>query len=136
MIVDTQDHQEWCSAGQQGPGSVLKVSPATRVHLDLKETEEHQVLQDLQVHQDFQLPVVVVCPDLQASQEREVSGETPAPQGCLCQVPLDVRGLLVPRVHRGSPDHRATPRVDRTAWLDRPGVPACRASRVTQEQRA
>lgn len=53
-------------------GSALKVSPVTPDHLDSKEIEDHQVYQDLQEHLDFQLLVVVVSLDLQASQERGV----------------------------------------------------------------
>lgn len=91
---------------------------------------------DLQDHQDFHLPVVVVSPELQASQEREVKRERAALQGCLCQVPLDVRGLLVPRVNQGSLDLLAFPQQDRTASPESLGVPACREKEGTQERRA
>lgn len=78
--------------------------------------------------------MVVVSLDLQASQERGVRRETSALQGCLCQVPLDVQGLLVPRVHQGFPDLRAFPRQDKTASLESPGVPVCREREVTLER--
>lgn len=91
---------------------------------------------DLQDNQDFQLPVVVVSPELQVSQEIEVKRERAALQGCLCQVPLDVRGLLVPRVNQGSPDLPAFPQQDKTVSPESPGVPASRETEGTQERRA
>lgn len=95
-----------------------------------------QVSQDLREHQDSQLLVVAVSLDLQASQEREVRRETPALQGCLCQVPRDVRELLVPRVNLDSLDLQAFLQQDKTASLESPGGKACREREVTQERRA
>lgn len=137
MTVDTQAHQDWCSVDrQEEDGSVLKESPASQGDLESKEIEDRQVYQDLQEHQDFQLSVVVVSLELQASQEREVRRETSALQGCLCLVPQDVQGLLEPRVNQGSLDLQALPQEDNPASVESPGVLVCRERGVTLERRA
>lgn len=110
-----------------------KVSPVTLDHLDLKEIGDQEVYPDLQEHQEFQVTVLVVSLDLQASQERRVRRERVALRGCLCQVPPAVQEVLALRVHQGSPDLQAFPQQGKTASLEIPGVPVCRAREVTQE---
>lgn len=95
--------------------SVQKVSQGILDHLESKETEDLKVYQDLQEHQEFQLPVAVVSLDHLASQETEVRREILVLQDCLCQVPQDVQVLLVPRVFQGLLDLQAFPQEEETA---------------------
>lgn len=80
--------------------------------------------------------VVVVSLDSQATLEREVKRENKVHQGFLCQVPLDVQGLLVHRVHQVRPDLQAFPQEDRAVLLESLAVLVCRGREVTQENLA
>lgn len=95
-----------------------------------------QVYQDLQVHQEFQLQVVVVTLDRLASQEREVRRESLAFQECLCRVPQVVRDLPVSRDHQVLLDLQALPQHNQTVSPESLGVLVCREREVTQERRA
>lgn len=90
---------------------------------------------DLQEHQDSQLSVVVVSLEHQASQEIEDKKESPAMQGCLCQVPLDVQGPQVPLVHKVHLDLQAFPQA-KAVLLESLDVLASREREGTQERLA
>lgn len=90
---------------------------------------------DLQEHQDSQLLVVVVSLEHRAFQEKEVKKESPAFQGCLCQVPLDVQDPQGPRVYKVHLDLQAFPQ-DKAALLESLDVLAYREREGIQERLA
>lgn len=79
--------------------------------------------------------VVVASLDLQASQEREVRREMLAVQVSLCQVPLDVLGILGSKVNQGLLDLQASPVAVKAALLASLVVLARKEREVTQESR-
>lgn len=91
---------------------------------------------DLQDNQDFQLLVVVVNLDRQASQGREVRRVSQVLQESPCQVHQEEQGHLVPRVCQDLLDLQAFLLQDKTVSLENLGVPVYREREGTQEKQA
>lgn len=91
---------------------------------------------DLQDNQDFQLLVVVVVLDHQASQGREVTRVNQVLQESPCQVHQEDQGHLVPRVCQDLLDLQAFQLQDKTVLVEILGVPVYREREGTLEKLA